>query len=61
MFDISLDIRHELGKDNTSQNNLVQIKSLYILYRRVFASVQHTFLTCMRCLYIVDFKKRTAL
>ena len=29
-----------LGKDNTSQNNLVQIKSLYILYRRVFASVQ---------------------
>jgi hypothetical protein len=29
-----------LGKDNTSQNNLVQIMSLYILYRRVFASVQ---------------------
>jgi hypothetical protein len=47
IFDISLEIQHELGKENTSQNNLVQIKSLYILYRRVFASVQHTFLTCV--------------
>jgi hypothetical protein len=36
-----------IGKDNISQNNLVQIKSLYILYRRVFALVQHTFLTCV--------------
>jgi hypothetical protein len=25
----------------------MQIKSLYILYIRVFASVQHTFLTCV--------------
>ena len=47
IFDISLEIRHELGKYNTSQNCLVQIKSLYILYRRVFASVQHTFLICV--------------
>jgi hypothetical protein len=48
IFDISLEIQHELGKDNTSQNNSVQmIKSLYILYRRIFASFQHTFLTCV--------------
>jgi hypothetical protein len=30
IFDISLEIRHELGKDNTTQNCLVQINSLYI-------------------------------
>jgi hypothetical protein len=44
IVDISLEIPHELGKDNTSQSNLVQIKSLHILYQRVFASAQHTFL-----------------
>jgi hypothetical protein len=47
IFDISLEIQDELGKDNTSRNNFVQNKSFYILYRRVFASVQHTFLTCV--------------
>jgi hypothetical protein len=32
IFDISLEIRHELGKYNTSQNCLVQIKSFIFVH-----------------------------